>query len=111
MLTIFSISFRLLLENFDADQMSRYEAFRRSNLNKAAVKKVPTIKFRIGSSRTIANILHLPRLPTKSSPNQSLPTLALSSVDSARFMSAKSLKELSIYRNNGEMWAPFYLII
>jgi len=30
----------LLVEHFDDDQLSRYEAYRRSNLNKAAVKKV-----------------------------------------------------------------------
>lgn len=30
----------LLVEHFDDDQLSRYEAYRRSNLNKAAVKKI-----------------------------------------------------------------------
>ncbi|KAF8475874.1 TAFII28-domain-containing protein, partial [Kalaharituber pfeilii] len=28
------------VEHFDEDQLSRYEAYRRSNLNKAAVKKI-----------------------------------------------------------------------
>lgn len=31
---------RLLVDHFDEDQLSRYEAYRRSNLNKGAVKKV-----------------------------------------------------------------------
>lgn len=31
---------RILLDSFDADQNRRYEAFRRANLNKAAVKKL-----------------------------------------------------------------------
>lgn len=30
----------LLIDAFDPDQMARYEAFKRANLNKAAVKKV-----------------------------------------------------------------------
>lgn len=30
----------MLLEAFDSEQMARYEAFRRGNLNKSAVKKV-----------------------------------------------------------------------
>ncbi|KAF8424731.1 hTAFII28-like protein conserved region-domain-containing protein, partial [Tirmania nivea] len=30
----------LLVEHFDNDQLARYEAYRRSNLNKAAVKKI-----------------------------------------------------------------------
>lgn len=33
-------AYRILLDSFDADQNRRYEAFRRANLNKAAVKKL-----------------------------------------------------------------------
>lgn len=31
---------RVLIEHFDADQMDRYEAYRRSGLNKGAVRRV-----------------------------------------------------------------------
>jgi len=51
--------FRELLEQFDEDQMARYEAFRRSNLNKPSVKKVKTTILFIHPLNTIPCLRNL----------------------------------------------------
>lgn len=47
----------MLLESFDADQMSRYEAFRRVTINKPAVKRIANLVLSQSITQNVATVI------------------------------------------------------